>query len=574
MKTKRYIAILVGMLLLAGCSNEDKKVQFKLDSNLIEIGPEGGTREIKVSSNGYWIATTDAAWITISPANGRGSTTCKILIDSALTEQVRNTTVRIQNQETWENQEIEINQDGFDYAITLKEEDQTVSIPNYADYDNRYFDVKIKTNVNFRIEIPDNANWLSNERYDVTLPRGIRPREVKVRFNWKINSKPMENIADIKFIPTSKEGDDLGESFILAQNDILTVTQKAAEPIVEDTRQGDSVALLGIARTLGVLFGWDDSKAMNYWDGISLWEDGPNEGRVRSAKFFLFDTKEGIPYEVQYLTAAEELYFYGNTNSQQRDLSPGEYISQLGGDNGNLKRLTIAAYGLSSLEDDFTELKNLEYLDLSSNNFQKIPELITKEHFPKLRALLLNSNQRSLIYDLSNNTRTNFGGFYENTTDDLKPLLLWNLDTLELSVNYFQGALPTFENDPDVELYDEEDVAASYDPKKDRDTLPNFPAEGRTIIGTPKIMPNTKRFTINLNRLTGRLPDWLLRHPALNWWDPFTMVFNQEGIDEQGNTAGFENTPTNWDSYYEFYKDCKDRNHVEEEEETISGTQY
>ena len=569
MKMKSYIAIIVGMLTFGACSNADKKVEFKLDNDNIEIGPEGGTREIKVSANGNWIATTDATWITISPANGRGSVSCKLIIDSALTDQIRNTSVRIQDQDTWENREIQVRQDGFDYAITLN--DKEVTVPNYADYGERYFDVKVKTNVNFRVEIPDNAGWLSNERYNVSLQRGIRPREINVRFNWKINSKPEANMADVKFIPTSEDGEDLGEGFVLAQNDILNVVQEAAEPIEEDTRQGDSVALLGIARTLGIMFEWDTSKPMTLWDGVRLWEDGPHEGRVRYARFFLFNTKEGIPYEVQYLTAAEELYFYSNTNSQQQNLTPGEYLPLLGGENSNLKRLTIAAYGLSSLDESFTELKNLEYLNLSSNNFQKIPEIINKTNFPKLKSLLLNSNQRSLIYDLSNNTRTNFGGFYDNTTNDLKELFLWNLDTLELSVNYFQGSLPTFEDDPDVERYDEADVAASYDAKKGRDTLPNFP--GRTIVGTPKIMPNTKRFSINLNRLTGRLPNWLLRHPALNWWDPFTMVFTQEGIDENGNTAGFENAPTNWDFYYDFYKDCKDRNYVEGEEETPSGTQ-
>jgi len=53
------------------------------------------------------------------------------------------------------------------------------------------------------------------------------------------------------------------------------------------------------------------------------------------------------------------------------------------------------------------------------------------------------------------------------------------------------------------------------------------------------------------------LPEWLLHHPALDWMDPFTLVFTQEGKDQDGKLAGFTNEPVNLDEYYRFYEGKK-----------------
>jgi hypothetical protein len=36
-----------------------------------------------------------------------------------------------------------------------------------------------------------------------------------------------------------------------------------------------------------------------------------------------------------------------------------------------------------------------------------VPEVLTKENFPKLRSLVMNANQRSAVYDLSNTVKVN-----------------------------------------------------------------------------------------------------------------------------------------------------------------------
>ena len=540
MKLKSYIAVSLCAFALAGCSDDDRKIGVTVDGDAIEIGAEGGPRNIKVTADDAWIATTNDPWITISPANGRGSAQCRIIIDSALRNEPRQGIVRIQNQNDWEERrDITVSQDGYDYAITL--DDKEINVSNYAAYDDRSFDVRVKTNVDFDIEIPEEAQaWLTAGDYKVELDRGLRPREVTVRFNWGINSRDTERNAVVKFRPK--------DEVTLARQDELSVNQNAAEPIEEDTRAGDSVALLAIARSLNMWESWETNEKMDNWDNVVLWEEGMDgytpekAGRVKFARFSTFGTKEGLPFEVQYLTAADELVFFSNTNWTTFDLSTGEYITKL----GQLRRLTISGYGLVDLDPDFKNLKNLESLDISVNNFEKIPEVLTKENFPKLHALYLNTCQRGVIYDLSNTTTTHFGGLFEETDQTRefpRRLLEWdNLDTLTLSVNYLQGRIPDMKDY--AQKYTQADISAA-------DSLP------QALVGTPKVLPNIKRFSINLNRLTGELPEWLLHHPALDWMDPFTLVFTQEGKDQDGKLAGFTNEPVNLDEYYRFYEGKK-----------------
>lgn len=59
--------------------------------------------------------------------------------------------------------------------------------------------------------------------------------------------------------------------------------------------------------------------------------------------------------------------------------------------------------------------------------------------------------------------------------------------------------------------------------------------------------------SLNLNRFSGELPDWLLYHPNLDFWDPLVLVFNQEGKDRQGKSAVFTNAPENMEYYYDVY---------------------
>ena len=543
MKLIRRIIFAAAAALISAACVPASQVELGVDQTSIQIGAEGGRRTVQVTAPGSWVAMTESPWITISPANGRGSQECTISIDTTLVFGQRTGAVRIQSlDDSDDKKDFEIIQSGYDYQLTLKETEKNVE--DYAGYDDRHFEVRVRSNVDFDVRLLEGAaSWLSFKKSDLVLDRGSRPRETVVRFDWKVNSRDVERIADVVFQPK--------EDVQMARHDGLKVIQKAALPIEVGTPAGDSLAILAVSRALGMFTEWETSERLEHWNNVAVWKDGPNKGRVRYVQFFMFKTQEAIPYEIQYLTAAEEIAIYSNANHFLRSLDTGEHITKLTG----LKRLTIGAYGLTSLHPDFVNLKNLEYLDLSSNCFESVPDILTPENFPNLHALVMNANQRHTIYDLSNDVRENVGGLIaddlrtEAGMESFKRILKWNqLDTVRLSVNYLQGELP--------DMTDEGLPVWTFEELKDSlaTGLTALPTELQNL---PKVLPDTRFFAINYNRFTGRIPEWLLKHPKLDLWAPFSLVFSQEGKTKDGRNAGFSNEPTSLDDYYRLYPNKK-----------------
>ena len=506
------------------------------DKNLT-IGPEGGVKKITVSAQDEWVVMTEDPWIMVSPANGRGSFECEVNIDSTILNTSRQGSIRIQNQKTGEKSDFYISQAGFDNQIVLSKD--KVEIEDFAVYGSRSFDVEVLSNVDFDVVIPAEAeNWLSYTKDELVLDRGARPRKVNVHFDWKVNSRDIVRNTKVQFNPV--------ETVNVTRQDTLKVSQKASVSIPADSPAGDSLAVISISRALGMFTGFETSEKMEHWTNVKLYKDGPNKGRVRYVQFFMFNTKEELPYAVQYLTAAEEIVFYSNANQFLKSLDTGEWITKL----TQLKRLTIGAYGLTSLHPDFKNLKNLEFLDISSNNFQNIPDILTPENFPNLHSLVMNANQRNTIYDLSNDSRENIGGLIDDTgLKRFKDLLKWNkLDTLRLSVNYLQGEIPDMKHEglPVWEFEELKDSLATG--------MTQLPEKLQNL---PKVLPNMKFFAINFNRFTGNVPDWILYHPNLDMWVPYSLVFSQEGKNREGKNAGFENEPASLDYYYDIYYNKK-----------------
>ena len=216
-----------------------------------------------------------------------------------------------------------------------------------------------------------------------------------------------------------------------------------------------------------------------------------------------------------------------------------------------MKDLRVAAYGLVSLPENFARLGDtLETLDLNSNNFNAIPEVLTPENFPKLKALNLASNRRAAISDLRKRESANEegAGLYTNTADEdvISRLLLWEaLEELTLSYNYIEGAIPDFKvGERGVRAYTMEDIAE----------------RGDTLLwavenNLPRILPNARVLKINLNFFSGEMPDWLLYHPRLLEWAPEVLVYPQQesGVDSDGHGVGFSNEPSSTEPYFERY---------------------
>lgn len=538
-----FIAV-AAIMMIAACADE-QPLELSVDSTEILIGPDGGVRNVKVSASQKWVATTAAPWITVSPANGVGTADCKVLIDSALVDS-REAIVRISSVDGEYRKDFKVKQDGYLYELTLDNSD--IEIPSYEDLENRFFTVKVKSNFDFTVDVPEGIEWLEMEKSKYAFDdRVARPRNVILKFRYDVNFKEEGRSTEIRFIPVNP-------SFAIAKNEVLSITQNPAETI-EIGVKGDSLAVIAIGRTLGMLASWDTSEKLENWNGITVWKTkDERNGRVRSAEFTMFRTTEPIPYQVKYLTEAEELFFYGNSNTfLLGDLDCGQHICEL----KKLRKLTIGAYGLNSLHEDFKNLTNLEYLNLESNNFQTVPAILNEEAFPKLTALILNANTRYTVSDLSNDTRQNIGGFSDEDGFPVR-LLTWdNLDTLRLSANHIQGKLPT--DDEIVEILASKKGSARYWRTSDLNIKDSI-AVGNNFFeenDVPMVLPETDFLAINLNKLYGDLPKWLLYHPKLDLWFPDLLIWSQEGRAKDGNKAGFNNAPTNLNYYYDIFVNKK-----------------
>ena len=557
----KKITFILLAVLFAACQ-EEILLTFEVDKPAITIGAEGGTEYLQVTSPTEWVAISSEPWVSISPANGIGKTKCSIVIDSTLVDGARTATLyfRAVGEDPIN---VSVTQTGFGKQIILK--DSTLSIAsstnNLAD---RYFETTVTTNVPFgiKVEYEDTPliEWITPKTHELDLDRGSRPRTTTVRFDWKINTQFEERVARIHFVPLNAEDE-------LKQPAVLTLTQEAA-PTITDDRAGDSLALITIIDRLQLLSPWEVTENMQYWPNITLWEATDEEivsgevpraavGRVRSANIMMCYTKESLPQEIRYLKYIETLNIYSNVNTMLLSIELGNEICDL----EYLKHLQIGAFGLVSLPDDFVKLGDkLESLDLNSNNFNEVPAILTKENFPRLKSLNLLACRRWSVYDLSkkNNYEDGIGlHFNANENDALRRLLLWDtLEELRLSNNYIEGNIPDFKVGEDgVEAWSQADVEAWGG-----DTIKN-------LVGMPKIMPNMKRLTLNLNFFTGNIPDWVLYHPYLFDWFPESLIYMQHnnGIDSNGKVAKFDNEPTDYEYYYNFFPGYREKYEIKEE---------
>ena len=534
----------VASVVLIGCVNDNTSIPaFEADNGVIEARAEGGEYTLAIRSSKEWMAISDVPWVMISPANGRGNVECIIKIDSTLVNDSRETEIRFSSAGEIL-QEVSITQEGYAKMVKPAKSEHTIAAS--ASRTERWFDIEVSANVPFDVntEYTTDAEWLTVKEHTLTLDRGARPRDTRIRVEWKMNPEPKERIARLHL---TGQGMDMPTTIV--------VRQKAA-PLIENNRQGDSLAVVTIFEKMEC---WSDNgisttEGMHRWDCVRLWEATDRSlpepeaiGRVRDLDLSYFNTEEGIPQEIRYLKYLETLSLFGNVNTMLKSIDMGEEICDL----EYLKDLRVAAYGLVSLPENFARLGDtLETLDLNSNNFNSLPEILTPENFPKLKSLNLASNRRASLSDLRKMETANDNGIglYTNTADEdvVRELFLWeDLEELTLSYNYIEGALPDFKvGDEGVRAYTMEDIAE----------------RGDTLLwavenNLPRILPNARVLKINLNFFSGEIPDWLLYHPRLLEWAAEVLVYPQQenGIDSNGTVIGFTNEPSSTEPYFERY---------------------
>lgn len=581
---KHLLKIALGLVLCLGvftaCDDDDDNAAisgFSLSTTEVAANAEGGKETVTVSSEGEWVAKSSEPWLSISPANGFGNTECVINIDEALKNEVREAEIRFMPKGQTP-QVITVTQLGYGKMIYVKE--TKVDLKASDLYNKRHFEAVITANVPFKIvyewltekqpkaEQPEEDNklkdwlWVEKKNEPVFNLESARPKTYKVRFEWKMNPEWIERQAKINFEPL-KEGLKADEEITITP---ILVTQ-AASPVITDDRAGDSLAIQTIHERLQSDIAFNFSENMMYWENVTLWKrtdkDLPSPeavGRVRSVNFGTVTIKESLPQEVKYLKYLETFQVYGNANTMLLNIALENHICEL----KYLKNLQIGGYGLVSLPEDFKKLgQTLVSLDLSANNFTGVPAVLTKENFPELRKLMLNGNRRwtvSSLKDTQYNKDTELG-FHINMNEDpreIDQLFLWDtLEELVLSYNYLEGSLPTYEGRSEVPVWKGDEFKDTLSFLKDKNI--------------PKILPNAKRLTLNLNYFTGELPKWLLYHPHLLDWFPEVLIFNQQemGRDSKGAPVQFSNAPTNFEYYFKAYPLYKGKYEVSGDDEII-----
>ena len=468
----------------------------------------------------------------------------------------------------------------------------------------------------------EREGWLLNSKDEdklkgtnlgIVLDRKYRPRTVKFKFRWAMNVVPAVRVAKVHLVPVKDEDQLVDADGKPIDDVILTVRQKAA-PKIEDNRAGDSLSVIMINQKLGSIATFDSSDNMRNWSGVTLWEatdafvkDHPEAlGRVRSVKFSMFNLKSGetLPKEVGNLKFLESFSVAANENNQIREVKLGDEICSL----KYLKNLTVQAYGLTQLPTNFVKLgKSLETLNLVSNNFNKLSDItniVNEKNFPKLRNLILYAQRRTdVVTNIASLGEKNASGVYvynnypiglygkvnAGTADRqaLLKLLTWDkLNTLELSYCFLEGELPTDEEMTEAleaagkaTRYSKADFSTNKEDYLDKlvgDTCKwllsggdnpvtckhkdgSVVSAGVYPLQVPRVLPNCRQLSLNLNFFTGKVPNWILFHPHLVEWNAPTMVFNQQpkGKNSDGAAVGFSNMTE--DSYsYDYYYGTSD----------------
>lgn len=635
-----WLLVLGAGLMTASCSDSDDvdiPGGLAIDKEQIEIAAEGGSEQLAIAASQNWVANVDEPWLMLTPANGVGSTTATVVVDSTLMNGRRTTDIAFIG-DNGQRRTVTIKQFGYGKQIDIKE--PTVEIENSESYDKRAFESLISANVECKIgkieysfegdmtdaEKVENESeregWLLNSKDEgnltgtnlgIVLDRKARPRSVKFKFRWAMNVVPAVRVAKVHLVPVKAEDQLVDADGKPTDDVILTVRQKAA-PKIEDNRAGDSLSVIMINQKLGSIATFDSSDNMRNWSGVTLWEatdafvkDHPEAlGRVRSVKFSMFNLKSGetLPKEVGNLKFLESFSVAANENNQIREVNLGDEICSL----KYLKNLTVQAYGLTQLPTNFVNLgKSLETLNLVSNNFNKlsdITDIVNEKNFPKLRNLILYAQRRTdVVTNIASLGEKNASGVYVYNNypiglygkvnagsadrQALLKLLTWDkLNTLELSYCFLEGELPT--DDEMTEALEAAGKATRYSKSdfstnkkdyldklvgdtckwllSDRSNPVTCKHKDGSVVSekvypyqVPRVLPNCRQLSLNLNFLTGAVPKWILYHPHLVEWTPSIMIFNQQpkGKNSDGAAVGFSNMTE--DSYsYDYYYGTKD----------------
>jgi len=208
------LLVLATSLFTASCSdNDDVEIPggLQLDKEIIEVGKDGATEQLAISASQNWVANVAEPWLMLTPANGVGSTTANVVVDSTLMAGRRSTDITFIG-DNGQRRTVTVKQFGYGKQIDIDE--PTVEVKNSDTYDNRAFESLITANLQCKIgsieygfegDLTDaekaeyeseREGWLLNSKNEDKLvgtnlginpDRKDRPCSVKFKFRWEMN---------------------------------------------------------------------------------------------------------------------------------------------------------------------------------------------------------------------------------------------------------------------------------------------------------------------------------------------------------------------------------------------------
>ena len=139
---KRYIDswhrfLLVTIILLTcflTACEEAEELSFNgisLSEEQLDFGADGGKYTIALNASQEWTVMSDREWCLVNPANGNGSTTCEITVDSSYLYKEREAHLTFRCGKY--SRQILIHQLGYEKVIKLDKD--LLEVPDYTEYD-------------------------------------------------------------------------------------------------------------------------------------------------------------------------------------------------------------------------------------------------------------------------------------------------------------------------------------------------------------------------------------------------------------------------------------------------------
>jgi hypothetical protein len=142
------VATILATCTLTAC-DEAEELSFNgisLSEEQLDFGADGGKYTIALNASQEWTVMSDREWCLVNPANGNGSTTCEITVDSSYLYKEREAHLTFRCGKY--SRQILIHQLGYEKVIKLDKD--LLEVPDYTEYDKMFETVKALSEIQKR----------------------------------------------------------------------------------------------------------------------------------------------------------------------------------------------------------------------------------------------------------------------------------------------------------------------------------------------------------------------------------------------------------------------------------------